>query len=155
MAVRQQNIVLLCVFILAVATINQRNVPALTTLYWEAPETAKETSQKEPPSPSRRPKIAILSGFVPSRGTNNQVSTKLHHHMLNKACYADQWGYDYFYNTTWGFDDGDVPFWQDHGTWHRVPHMQAILPKYDWIVYADTDWVVQVSATKSVYRKFG
>ena len=69
-------------------------------------------------------------------------------HMVNKACYADLWGYDYIFNDTWGFENNvdkpdDHRYWLEYGTWHRVPHIQAALPNYDWIVYADTDWIVQ------------
>jgi hypothetical protein len=66
-------------------------------------------------------------------------------HLVNKACYADLWGYDFIFNTTWGFPEGleDKNYWIHFGTWHRVPHILDRLEDYDWILYADVDYVIQ------------
>lgn len=92
------------------------------------------------------PKIAIISGFVTrQKGPKApQVKSSNYDHMINKACYANLWGYDFIFNTSWGFDqDVKSKYWLEYGTWHRVPHMAAALPNYDWIVYADVDWYVR------------
>jgi hypothetical protein len=94
---------------------------------------------------SRRPKIAIVTGFVGDKNNPDvRLSEKYFSHMINKACYTDIWDYDLIFNTTWGFPNvTESQYWLQWGTWHRVPHMMAALEHYDWIVYADTDWIVQ------------
>lgn len=100
-------------------------------------------------------KIAIVSSFV-SRDNDASVSKPYMDHLMNKACYADLWGYDFIFNTTWGFDKSltaplDINgrpqlnrWWLEHGTWHRVPHIMAAMDAgYEWVIYADIDWVVQ------------
>jgi hypothetical protein len=46
-----------------------------------------------------------------------------------------------------GFADRIHPLehrhWLQYGTWHRVPHIQAVLPNYDWVLYADTDYLIK------------
>lgn len=102
------------------------------------------TNEKDTVQRDKKLNIAIISGFVKRNESKARISGGLADHMVNKACYADLWGYDYIHNTTWGFDnDVGSRYWLEYGTWHRVPHMQAALPKYDWILYVDTDWVVQ------------
>ena len=32
-------------------------------------------------------------------------------------------------------------YWLKYGTWHRVPHVRDRIHDYDWILYADTDYV--------------
>lgn len=93
-------------------------------------------------------RIAIISGFVspPSEaGPPPRVGDSLMDHMLNKVCYADLWGYDFIFNTTWGFDKNTTGrHWISYGTWHRVPHMIAAMDQgYEWVLYADTDYVIQ------------
>eukprot|EP00591_Stephanopyxis_turris_P002816 CAMPEP_0195523984 /NCGR_PEP_ID=MMETSP0794_2-20130614/23532_1 /TAXON_ID=515487 /ORGANISM="Stephanopyxis turris, Strain CCMP 815" /LENGTH=297 /DNA_ID=CAMNT_0040654105 /DNA_START=435 /DNA_END=1328 /DNA_ORIENTATION=+ len=43
-----------------------------------------------------------------------------------------------------GYDQNAVSKspWLEFGTWHRVPHMQSQISNYDWILYADVDWIV-------------
>lgn len=97
-------------------------------------------------SSSSKPKIAIISGFVTRQVGKSapQIKDYNYDHMLNKACYANLWGYDFIFNSTWGFDENvGSRYWLEYGTWHRVPHMAAALPNYDWIVYADVDWYVR------------
>ena len=104
------------------------------------------TSSSSSSSATSRPRIAIISGFV-TRQTGPkapQVNDYNYDHMINKACYADIWGYDFIFNTSWGFDTNvGNRYWLEYGTWHRVPHMAAALPHYDWIVYTDVDWYVR------------
>jgi galactosyl transferase GMA12/MNN10 family len=94
---------------------------------------------------ARRPRIAIVTGFVADNQKKGvRLKDSLLPHLLNKACYADLWGYDLIFNTTWAYPDAtESQYWLKWGTWHRVPHMMAALPHYDWIVYADSDWIVQ------------
>jgi len=131
------------------------NVRSSITIDSFSSPTATSTASK-----SKKGRIAILSGFVTSRAGYNQgikkmprISEKIMPHMLNKQCYARLWDYDYIFNTTWGFDDlsnSDNPqrqhqrHWLEYGTWHRVPHMMAAMDQgYDWVLYADTDYVFQ------------
>ena len=103
-------------------------------------------SEKDAKYIPHRPRFAVLSGFVTKDTSKNapRVASTLLDHLVNKACYADLWGYDHIFNTTWGFDKSLADrHWLDYGTWHRVPHMQAALSKYEWILYADNDYVFQ------------
>lgn len=107
----------------------------------------------------KKGRIAIISGFVTKDQSQDRPRMKEYfmNHVINKACYSTLWGYDYILNTTWGFDQAmrsrndtvneanhNQRYWLDYGTWHRVPHMIAGLDAgYEWVVYADIDWVVQ------------
>jgi len=99
--------------------------------------------------PAVRPrKIAIMSSFVhtDTRASNaNAPRITMLDHVLNKVCYADLWGYDFILNTTFGFDKNltSKAHWLNYGTWHRVPHIQARLHEYDWLLYADIDYIFQ------------
>lgn len=96
-----------------------------------------------PSSRKNRLKIAIISNYV-TRDGKGRISDSLLDHMVNKACYADLWGYDFIFNQTWAFDkDVGHRYWLELGHWHRVPQLQAALPNYDWIIWADTDWIIQ------------
>jgi hypothetical protein len=101
-----------------------------------------------------RSKIAVISGFVTKDTSDNRarVASEYLPHLVNKACYCNLWGYDFIFNTTWGFpdeirsieDQSAQRHWLDFGTWHRVPHMMAALDAgYEWILYADVDYVFQ------------
>jgi hypothetical protein len=93
----------------------------------------------------KRPKIAIVSGFVPSNQTKTGGKFTKFDDLINKACYAHIWGYDFIFNMTDGFSDHPIEHrhWLTYGTWHRVPHVQAVLPYYDWVLYADTDYLIK------------
>jgi len=89
------------------------------------------------------PKIAIIASHIPSEQSNDSSRIKLLDHVLNKACYSYLWGYDFIFNMTPGFEEKvykDAP-WLKFGTWHRVPHIKSKINDYDWILYADTDYV--------------
>lgn len=92
-------------------------------------------------------KIAIMSSFVPNQNTKPPPRLKEAYfdHIINKACYSYIWGYDYIFNTTYAFDDTYKKDWHwlAFGTWHRVPHVQARIREYDWILYTDTDVLIQ------------
>ena len=96
--------------------------------------------------PSSR--IAIISSFVggSQSGRKGPAAHELDL-LLNKACYSKLWGYDFIFNTTYGFDkqkdeiEGGA-WWLDYGTWHRVPHIRDRLKDYDWILYADVDFII-------------
>jgi hypothetical protein len=56
------------------------------------------------------------------------------------------WGYDFIFNTTYGFDrvkdvEQGGAWWLEHGTWHSVPHIRDRIKDYDWILYADIDYI--------------
>jgi len=113
---------------------------------------AQRQDRQESNNPNKKLRIAIISGFVanpdPMGPRNSQkaprISPTLLDHMLNKVCYAKMQGYDFIFNSTAGFPDKqDNQYWLNYGTWHRVPHIMAALPKYDWILYTDTDYVFQ------------
>ena len=91
----------------------------------------------------KRPKIAMVSGFVPSSMYKDAPRIKLLDHVINKACYAKLWGYDYIFNTTYGFDPSIHRHWLEYGCWNIVPHIQDRLQDYDWILYGDLDYVIK------------
>ena len=135
------SIVALIVLVFFVLQAQRELAKSLTLAFFGDAETAQQQ-----PTKGDKLKIALLSGFVARDHTKARISNGLMDHMINKACYADLWGYDYIFNETWGFDqDVGDRYWLEYGTWHRVPHIQAALDHgYDWVIYADTDWIVQV-----------
>jgi hypothetical protein len=72
--------------------------------------------------------------------------------------HAHIWGYDFIFNMTDGFSDHPIEHrhWLTYGTWHRVPHVQAVLPDYDWFLYADTDYLIKdiTRALESFFNEF-
>lgn len=93
-------------------------------------------------------KFAIMSSFVHTEDVKSDKNApKINDldHVLNKLCYCDLWGYDYILNTTFGFSKSwtEKAHWLNYGTWHRVPHIQARLHEYDWLLYADIDFLIQ------------
>ena len=99
---------------------------------------------------SPRPWIAIISSYVAGGSPEFPNVTPLRNdldHLINKACYAKMWGYDYIFNMTYGFDKVNDQlqggaYWLDYGHWHRVPHIRDRLNDYDWVLYADIDYVI-------------
>lgn len=99
----------------------------------------------------RRPRIGVLGLWVTKTLGKDapRLDPKYFPHMINKACYADIWGYDFIFNTTWGFTpdyrareaQGPGKCWLDWGHWHRVPKLKAMLEseKYDWVLWTDHD----------------
>jgi hypothetical protein len=89
-------------------------------------------------------KIAIISGYVPSAQKADSSRVTELDELINKACYAYLWGYDFIFNTTNGFDESFAAdrHWLKYGTWSRVPHISARIKEYDWILYTDTDYVI-------------
>jgi galactosyl transferase GMA12/MNN10 family len=118
---------------------------AASQLVQTLPKSTTDTVTHGSAPTERRPRIAIVTGFVAdAKKEGVRLNDNMLPHMLNKACYADLWGYDIIFNTTWAYPDAtEKQYWLKWGTWHRVPHMLAALPHYDWIVYADSDWIVQ------------
>jgi len=87
-------------------------------------------------------KIALLASFVaePQKdGTMGKFT--MHQNIINKACYAKIWGYDFIFDMTSTFteDDKTNAPWLNFAGWNRVPQMQAILDDYDWVLYGDLD----------------
>ena len=92
-----------------------------------------------------KPRIAIVSSFLVGDQSSNSRVQDLDH-LINKACYAKLWGYDFIFNMTYGFDKEldekrGGAYWLRYGTWHRVPHIRDRILDYDWILYADTDYI--------------
>jgi hypothetical protein len=59
-------------------------------------------------------------------------------HVINRACYANLWGYDYILNTTAGFTKEELTKdrrWLRYGHWNRVPHLLASIELFDWVLY--------------------
>jgi hypothetical protein len=96
--------------------------------------------------PAAKPikKIAMISGYVPSAQKADAPRVTELDELINKACYAHLWGYDFIFNTTYGFDESLLAdrHWLKYGTWSRVPHILARIKEYDWILYSDTDYVI-------------
>lgn len=101
----------------------------------------------------RKRSIAILSGYVHKDEAQSRLPDHYMVLLLNKACYAYRHNYDLIFNTTWGFPNeyprniSDKKSSRVHhlgsGSWHVVPYMEAILPKYDWILWIDADYIFQ------------
>ena len=99
----------------------------------------------------KRKRIAILSSFVLGNATHHPVKASLSHvydHIINKACYASLWNYEFIFNTSSGFSDDDLRSrpWLHFGGWSRIPHLEAALDRLnpdDWILYADLDYVIK------------
>ena len=146
------------------AAVNAEDAPAHGTTRTSSSSAIRMSGEEEnqKSTSSKKGRIAIISGFV-SRAFEERkrdpsvkvprIDETLLDHMLNKQCYARLWNYDYIYNTTWGFPfvedlTSRHDYWVEYGTWHRVPHMLAAMDQgYDWVMYADTDYVFQDMTT--------
>ena len=112
-------------------------------------DVARRRDDGSPWSPhgmKTRPQIAIISSYV-AGGQSQLALTADFDHLINKACYAKMWGYDFIFNMTYGFDKAKDQvqggaYWLDYGTWQRVPHIRDRLNDYDWVLYADVDYVI-------------
>mmetsp|Transcript_4173 Transcript_4173/g.7972 ORF Transcript_4173/g.7972 Transcript_4173/m.7972 type:complete len:443 (-) Transcript_4173:407-1735(-) len=100
----------------------------------------------------RERKIAIISGYVQKDEKLSRLPDHYMDHLLNKACYAHRHKYDLIFNVTWGYPNvrprngpsSDSRLHHlDSGTWHAVPYMEAALPKYDWVLLTDADYIFQ------------
>jgi hypothetical protein len=88
-------------------------------------------SENIPRSKKDRPKIAIISGFVPSSqylgpGPPRISETNLDL-ILNKACYSYLWGYEFIFNMTYGFDatwEKNGAYWLEYGYATKHPFIQ-------------------------------
>ena len=132
------------------ASLSNLLLPSYLNTYDEATYVNTLMSPKNSKfSPGRnkgRPKIAIMSSFVPNRDVKPppKLSDAYFDHIINKACYSYIWGYDFIFNTTFGFDSTYPNWhWLNFGTWHRVPHVIARIQEYDWILYTDTDFAIK------------
>jgi hypothetical protein len=99
----------------------------------------------------KKPDIAIISSFVSSSQWNDKGFERLDElsldQLVNKACYAKRWGYDFIFNMTYGFiPEQDNPkgkaYWQEYGAWSRVPHIRDRIEDYKWVLYADIDYII-------------
>jgi hypothetical protein len=98
----------------------------------------------------KKPDIAIISSYVSSSqwaGSPKRLDEAKLDQLINKACYANRHGYDFIFNMTYGFfPERDNPkgkaYWQEYGTWSRVPHIADRIQDYKWILYADIDYII-------------
>jgi hypothetical protein len=74
--------------------------------------------------------------------------------LINRACYCHLWNYDCIFNQTQELTlladinnnnntNSSHRWWLQFGCWERVAHLQAILPKYDWVLYGDLDYIIK------------
>lgn len=98
---------------------------------------------------SDKPRIAILMSYVASDMWKVGKRPSFDH-MINKACYSHLWNYDFIFNQTRSLsylsnktDRGGRSWWLKYGCWERVAHLQAALPRYDWILYGDIDFIIK------------
>jgi len=66
--------------------------------------------------------------------------------ITNRQCYAHLWNYDFILNQTRelsGSNSNSTKWWLEYGAWDRIPHLQAALPKYDWVLYGDLDYIIK------------
>jgi len=110
--------------------------------------TRASSTNKQTTTSSKSSRIAIISSFVGGSQSGRKYPSQGELDLLlNKACYSKLWGYDFIFNTTYGFDkqrdeiDGKA-WWLEYGTWQRVPHIRDRLRDYDWILYADVDYII-------------
>lgn len=99
----------------------------------------------------RRPRIAILYNFVSKNDQAPKLKSSFFDHLINKACYAKYWGYDWVFDQRWGFPDNirarnqtdTNRCWLDIGNWHRVPQLIDLMEsdRYDWVLWLDVDYV--------------
>jgi len=141
--------VLLCSLVISV--VNMFMASSSSNTYWRGIEEtllahqALETSTVSS-SPDSNARIAIISSFLLG-SQSKMTSFRDFDHLINKACYAKMWGYDFIFNMTYGFDrvkdqEQGGAYWLDYGTWHRVPHIRDRIKDYDWILYADVDYII-------------
>jgi hypothetical protein len=98
----------------------------------------------------KKPDIAIISSYVSSSqwaGTPTRLDERSLDQLVNKACYAKRWGYEFIFNMTYGFiPEQDNPkgnaYWQEYGAWSRVPHIRDRIEDYKWVLYADIDFII-------------
>ena len=143
------NLSLLAVIALSLLSIytfhsHQGNLLVLLT------DSRKSTFDENVPreKPKSKSRIAIISSFV-GGAQSGRINLAEHETnlLLNKACYSKLWGYDFIFNTTYGFDkqkdeiEGGA-WWLEYGTWNRVPHIRDRIREYDWILYADIDFII-------------
>jgi len=138
---------------------------------WDPATTTVKQEAREDPAGSRL-KIAVLSSFVAStmwEETPESSKTNLKtytDHILNRECYCHLWNYSCIFNQTMELglyvktpdnranNNANViaaapsnttsdPWWLEFGAWERVAHLQAALPKYDWVLYGDIDYIIK------------
>ena len=134
-------------------------------------KTDQETENASNGEPSQ-PRIALLSSYIASdmwKGDPRKELEPVLDHIINKQCYSHLWNYDYIFNQTQDLtlnyinpDQGDSKpnsatdkskssssstsadaWWLKFGCWERIVHLEAALPKYDWILYGDIDYIIQ------------
>ena len=114
------------------------------------------------------PRIALLSSFIRSDMWTENANKKMKplvDHMINRMCYCHLWNYDCIFNQTQDLTLNHIDhdhmnlepsltqpissssnvdrWWLKFGCWERVTHLIAALPKYDWVLYGDLDYIVK------------
>jgi len=97
-----------------------------------------------------RPRIGILASYIESNmWSPRERDIKLQalfDQITNRQCYAHLWNYDFILNQTRelsGSNSNSSKWWLEYGAWDRIPHLQAALPKYDWVLYGDLDYIIK------------
>ena len=93
----------------------------------------------------RGTRIALMSGFVSQKDASPPVQMEENYfdYIINKACYSYIWGYDFIFNTTYGFDESYPKWhWLNFGHWNKVKHIRSRIEEYDYIFYTDTDFFI-------------
>lgn len=135
---------------------------------WHPVTTTVTQETNEDPAGSRL-KIAVLSTFVVStmwdKFSESSYVKKYTDHILNRECYCHLWNYQCIFNQTMELglyakppdnrtntakvtaaapsNTTSDPWWLEFGGWERVAHLQAALPKYDWVLYGDIDYIIK------------
>ena len=126
--------------------------------FFDAPASQVSHKGKE-----NRPKIAFLTSYVesdmwtpdPDTGGGRPILNMLGH-ITNRACYCHLWNYDCIFNqkhelsnfmpqqhTSLSDEQQPNRWWLKFGCWERVAHLQAALPRYDWVLYGDIDYIIK------------
>ena len=118
-------------------------VPAIYTTGSPSDSTAATTT-----TATTRPRIGILASYIESNmWSPRERDIKLQalfDQITNRQCYAHLWNYDFILNQTRELSGSNsTKWWLEYGAWDRIPHLQAALPKYDWVLYGDLDYIIK------------
>ena len=91
--------------------------------------------------------MCVHATWLSDQSSHTRVQDLPVDHLINKACYAKLWGYDFIFNMTFIFDKkideelGEV-YWLKYGV-HGIVYRTCVIESMTiiWILYADTDYV--------------
>ena len=122
----------------------------LYPLYEERKETAVYAADSTAATTTitTRLRIGILASYIESNmwspSERNIKLQALFDQIINRQCYAHLWNYDFILNQTRELTGSNSSkWWLEYGSWDRVPHLQAALPNYDWVLYGDLDYIIK------------